>query len=639
MYGVSDFDKPTSVLERRTPLGSSPSPVGAPEVSVASHPAAAVAQQQQHQQLIVPHAAHQGRRGAPLSLQKKERTGSLLFRNWKLKAIVLVIVLGQIYLLTKYSGWTSPVKMSENEGLPVAFPPKVVEEKIVVDTSYKDSWTPGVDWSKYENMSIVYTWVNGSEPDYRELRARVGGSDKVGGSRDRDNDELKYSIRSLEAHLPWHKGTIYIVTPGMWPRWLNWTHPRIRLVNQDDLIPVHKHKHRHVRPDDPLLLKSSSQPAAAQVNGNQRQLQAFWGDEEEKKGEEEHTNEEVEGGVGGGEHDIEDWDPEDAEDQDEHQRIPLEPPPTFNTNVIEQFLWTIPGLTEQYIQLNDDYFFGGRWDPEDFFTPEGGVRFFYTHNRVPVDAKRMKDIRSKRKIWLASLYNTMIAIAERYPQATNELYSLKHAPYVYHRDAWAWVHKLFRPELKTSLIHPFRHYEDILNPYLHHAFVTYEGSKWDDPPEGDDGVVGNLEAWTHGEITHPLIHKKFPYGQPRNPNSWDDRGNELGFCILTDDVGASQRCLNDWLKKSKDDEGLLDYIGLGRTGLPRFFTINDSFTKPKVAEILKEFLSTTFPKKSSFELTPDEAEEQYRNFKRMQAIKKEQEEYEKQQKEKNSNQN
>jgi len=69
---------------------------------------------------------------------------------------------------------------------------------------------------------------------------------------------------------------------------------------------------------------------------------------------------------------------------------------------------------------------------------------------------------------------------------------------------------------------------------------------------------------------------------------------------------------------------------MNQTGLPRFFTINDSFSKPKVAEILKDFLSTTFPKKSSFELSPEEAEEQYRNFVRMEAIKKEQEEYEKQ---------
>ena len=37
---------------------------------------------------------------------------------------------------------------------------------------------------------------------------------------------------------------------------------------------------------------------------------------------------------------------------------------------------------------------------------------------------------------------------------------------------------------------------------------------------GDDGVVGNLDVWTHGEITHPLKHKKYPYGEPRNPNSW-----------------------------------------------------------------------------------------------------------------------
>jgi len=36
------------------------------------------------------------------------------------------------------------------------------------------------------------------------------------------------------------------------------------------------------------------------------------------------------------------------------------------------------------------------------------------------DVDQMKDIRAKRKIWLASLYNTMIAIAKRYPESTSE---------------------------------------------------------------------------------------------------------------------------------------------------------------------------------------------------------------------------
>lgn len=57
-------------------------------------------------------------------------------------------------------------------------PANIIEFVKLHRENHKKNWSPGVDWSKYENISIVYTWVNGSEPDYRELRKNVGGADK-----------------------------------------------------------------------------------------------------------------------------------------------------------------------------------------------------------------------------------------------------------------------------------------------------------------------------------------------------------------------------------------------------------------------------------------------------------------------------
>ena len=53
-------------------------------------------------------------------------------------------------------------------------------------------------------MSIVYTWVNGSQPCYREMRQQHGGKQAIGGSRDREIGELMYSIRSFKKFVPWH---------------------------------------------------------------------------------------------------------------------------------------------------------------------------------------------------------------------------------------------------------------------------------------------------------------------------------------------------------------------------------------------------------------------------------------------------
>lgn len=51
----------------------------------------------------------------------------------------------------------------------------------------------------------------------------------VSASRFEDNEELRYSLRSVERHAPWVRH-IFIVTNGQIPSWLNLDNPRVTVI-------------------------------------------------------------------------------------------------------------------------------------------------------------------------------------------------------------------------------------------------------------------------------------------------------------------------------------------------------------------------------------------------------------------------
>ncbi|XP_057598426.1 N-acetylglucosamine-1-phosphotransferase subunits alpha/beta isoform X6 [Hippopotamus amphibius kiboko] len=54
-------------------------------------------------------------------------------------------------------------------------------------------------------------------------------------SRFEDNEELRYSLRSVERHAPWVRN-IFIVTNGQIPSWLNLDNPRVKIVTHQDVF-------------------------------------------------------------------------------------------------------------------------------------------------------------------------------------------------------------------------------------------------------------------------------------------------------------------------------------------------------------------------------------------------------------------
>uniref|UniRef100_A0A1I8IGI1 Stealth_CR2 domain-containing protein n=1 Tax=Macrostomum lignano TaxID=282301 RepID=A0A1I8IGI1_9PLAT len=59
-------------------------------------------------------------------------------------------------------------------------------------------------------------------------------------SRFEDNNELKYSLRSLTKFAPWIR-KVYLVTNGQVPNWLNLTNPRLTLITHEEIFPNKSH--------------------------------------------------------------------------------------------------------------------------------------------------------------------------------------------------------------------------------------------------------------------------------------------------------------------------------------------------------------------------------------------------------------
>ncbi|KAG1695202.1 hypothetical protein DVH05_020582 [Phytophthora capsici] len=343
-------------------------------------------------------------------------------------------------------------------------PPARVAELISGQPSKDGSRCDVANLDTLRHAAIVYTWVNGTENCYNKRRERAG-LPRGGSSRDKEMGELKYSLRSLIKFAPWLEGPIYIVTPGQIPDWLDVNNPRVRVVDQDDLLPRNK----------------------ATL-------------------------------------------------------------PTFDTNVIEQYLHKIPGLTDIFIHMNDDYLFIKPVTPDRFFTCDGGLRLLTEINHIRHVPSQ------KSNAWLASVRNTVMLTDKTY--GGEHVYNfLKHAPFVYSRLAFEEIHKKFGKELDAMLPHQMRHPDDLNMPLLHHIYMQEEGS------------------------------------------------NKLGIPV---ELNPLSEC-DDWLlvrvKDNIEDSLNKQFtMALENKGPEILLALNDEYTSPKTAELVGRFYAKLLPEPAFFEL-------------------------------------
>ena len=88
------------------------------------------------------------------------------------------------------------------------------------------------------DIDIVLPWVDGSDPEWQEIKRRYSGEPR-GDDREiryRDWGLLKYVFRGIEKNLPWVR-KVHFITCGQKPEWLNLDCPKLHFVNHTDYIP------------------------------------------------------------------------------------------------------------------------------------------------------------------------------------------------------------------------------------------------------------------------------------------------------------------------------------------------------------------------------------------------------------------
>ena len=87
------------------------------------------------------------------------------------------------------------------------------------------------------DIDMVFSWVDGNDPEFRARRAAtmsnyVVGEGDDGEARIRQIDELKYALRSVHAFAPWVR-RIFVATDSPVPGWLA-PHPKVTVVRAEE---------------------------------------------------------------------------------------------------------------------------------------------------------------------------------------------------------------------------------------------------------------------------------------------------------------------------------------------------------------------------------------------------------------------
>ena len=96
-----------------------------------------------------------------------------------------------------------------------------------------------------EKIDMVYLWCDGNEKAFKERKnaflqkENQNFNEEVDGEkRFFDNEELRYSLRSLEQYAPWINH-VYIVTDRQTPKWLNLNYDKVSIVDHSEILPPH----------------------------------------------------------------------------------------------------------------------------------------------------------------------------------------------------------------------------------------------------------------------------------------------------------------------------------------------------------------------------------------------------------------
>lgn len=160
--------------------------------------------------------------------------------------------------------------------------------------------------------------------------------------------------------------------------------------------------------------------------------------------------------------------------------------PTFNSHAIESRLHRIPGLSEHFLYINDDMFFGRPLLPNTFFHTNGLAKFFPSPAQLDVGPATVHDAPVT-----AAGKNNRRHIEERFGRTITQ--KMRHVPYPLRRSVLAEIEAELPAEVLETASHQFRHPGDLSIPSSLQHYWSYLSGK---------AVPGSIR-YTYADLAHP----------------------------------------------------------------------------------------------------------------------------------------
>lgn len=140
--------------------------------------------------------------------------------------------------------------------------------------------------------------------------------------------------------------------------------------------------------------------------------------------------------------------------------------PTFNSHAIEAHLHRIDGLSEHFLYLNDDVFFGHDVTPSTFFHPNGMSKLFFSRAQIALGAPQPDEIASD-----SAGKNARRLVAEACGRTLSQKFF--HTPLPLRRSVSYEIAERFPDEVRTTAQSVFRRSSDVTLSGALHLYYAY----------------------------------------------------------------------------------------------------------------------------------------------------------------------
>lgn len=148
--------------------------------------------------------------------------------------------------------------------------------------------------------------------------------------------------------------------------------------------------------------------------------------------------------------------------------------PTFNASAIETMTWRIPGLSDHFLELNDDMMLCAPVQPSDFFTEDGKSICYTDKASIPLTLfTRMLKSRSggrKRVTFKGILCNASMLAGNRWTYM-----KMNHTPRGLRRDFYEAYYMSHPQDMIRNIQYRFRHHDMYTPEVLQYTLLQKEG--------------------------------------------------------------------------------------------------------------------------------------------------------------------